>query len=140
LEKPTAPMSPQDALIAVMIAVSVSDSNIRTTELVTIQRIVNHLPIFANYDQDRMQSVSAMVFELFEDEDGVEAFLGLIRQTLPQKLSETAYALACDVAAADGRLQQVELRLLQALRHELAVDRLHGAAIERGARARHTVL
>ncbi|MCH2166105.1 MAG: tellurite resistance TerB family protein [Oceanicola sp.] len=133
-------MSPQDALIAVMIAVSVSDSNIRTTELVTIQRIVNHLPIFANYDQDRMQSVSAMVFELFEDEDGVEAFLGLIRQTLPQKLSETAYALACDVAAADGRLQQVELRLLQALRHELAVDRLHGAAIERGARARHTVL
>lgn len=140
MEKPTAPMSPQDALIAVMIAVSVSDSNIRTTELVTIQRIVNHLPIFANYDQDRMQSVSAMVFELFEDEDGVEAFLGLIRQTLPQKLSETAYALACDVAAADGRLQQVELRLLQALRHELAVDRLHGAAIERGARARHTVL
>jgi len=140
LEKPTAPMSPQDALIAVMIAVSVSDSNIRTTELVTIQRIVNHLPIFANYDQDRMQSVSAMVFELFEDEDGVEAFLGLIRQTLPQKLSETAYALACDVAAADGRLQQVELRLLQALRHELAVDRLHGAAIERGARARHMVL
>lgn len=140
MEKPTAPMSPQDALIAVMIAVSVSDSNIRTTELVTIQRIVNHLPIFADYDQDRMQSVSAMVFELFEDEDGVEAFLGLIRQTLPQKLSETAYALACDVAAADGRLQQVELRLLQALRHELAVDRLHGAAIERGARARHTVL
>ncbi len=140
MEKPTAPMSPQDALIAVMIAVSVSDSNIRTTELVTIQRIVNHLPIFANYDQDRMQSVSAMVFELFEDEDGVEAFLGLIRQTLPQKLSETAYALACDVAAADGRLQQVELRLLQALRHELAVDRLHGAAIERGARARHMVL
>ena len=140
MEKPTAPMSPQDALIAVMIAVSVSDSKIRTTELVTIQRIVNHLPIFANYDQDRMQSVSAMVFELFEDEDGVEAFLGLIRQTLPQKLSETAYALACDVAAADGRLQQVELRLLQALRHELAVDRLHGAAIERGARARHTVL
>ena len=140
MEKPTAPMSPQDALIAVMIAVSVSDSNIRTTELVTIQRIVNHLPIFADYDQDRMQSVSAMVFELFEDEDGVEAFLGLIRQTLPQKLSETAYALACDVAAADGRLQQVELRLLQALRHELAVDRLHGAAIERGARARHMVL
>ena len=140
MEKPTAPMSPQDALIAVMIAVSVSDSNIRTTELVTIQRIVNHLPIFANYDQDRMQSVSAMVFELFEDEDGVEAFLGLIRQTLPHKLSETAYALACDVAAADGRLQQVELRLLQALRHELAVDRLHGAAIERGARARHMVL
>ena len=140
MEKPTAPMSPQDALIAVMIAVSVSDSNIRTTELVTIQRIVNHLPIFANYDQDRMQSVSAMVFELFEDEDGVEAFLGLIRQTLPQKLSETAYALACDVAAADGRLQQIELRLLEALRHELAVDRLHGAAIERGARARHTVL
>ena len=87
-----------------------------------------------------MSSVSGVVFELFEEEDGVDAFLGLINQTLPEKLSETAYALACDVAAADGRLDQSELRLLEELRHELAIDRLHAAAIERGARARHTVL
>lgn len=140
MEKMLDPLSPGDALIAVMIAISFSDQDIRTSELVTIQRIVNHLPIFADYDQDRMKTVSGTVFDLFEDEDGVDAFLGLIKASLPEKLVETAYALACDVAAADGRLDQSELRLLEELRHELEIDRLHAAAIERGARARHTVI
>jgi hypothetical protein len=41
------------------------------------------------------------------------------------------------VAAADGRLKEIELQLLREIRYELNIDRLHGAAIERGARARH---
>ena len=61
-------------------------------------------------------------------------------KSLPEKLRETAYALACDVAAADGTIAQEELRLLEIIRHELRVGRLPAAAIERGARARHTVL
>ena len=56
---------------------------------------------------------------------------------LPERLHETAYALACDVAAADERISQEELRLLELLRHRLSVGRLPAAAIERGARARH---
>ncbi|HHC28973.1 MAG TPA: 2-dehydro-3-deoxyphosphooctonate aldolase, partial [Rhodobacterales bacterium] len=55
-------------------------------------------------------------------------------------LWETAYALACDVAAADGTLHTPELRLLEEIRYELDIDRLHAAAIERGARARHMTL
>ena len=46
-------------------------------------------------------------------------------------------ALACDVAAADGTLRDTELRMLEEVRHELNVSRLHAAAIEQGARARH---
>ena len=48
-----------------------------------------------------------------------------------------AYALACDVVTADGRHSQVELRMLEEVREELLVDRLHAAAIEWGARVRH---
>jgi tellurite resistance protein len=123
-----------------MIAVSASDETIRTTELVTIQRIVNHLPIFRDYDQDRLSQIAQTVFDLFEEEDGLDALFGLIRAALPEKLNETAYALACDVAAADGRLGQAELRLLEEMRYELDIDRLHAAAIERGARARHMTI
>ena len=123
--------------MAIMIAVSVADSDIRTAELVTIQAIVNHLPIFADYDVDRIKTVARTVFDLFEDDDGLDALFGLIRNSLPERLAETAYALSCDVAAADGKLEQSELRLLEEIRHELEIDRLHAAAIERGARARH---
>jgi hypothetical protein len=44
------------------------------------------------------------------------------------------------VAASDGKLHNTELRLLEEIRYELNIDRLHGAAIERGARARHILL
>lgn len=133
----TPPMTPQDALVAVMIAVSISDSQMRTAELLAIQRIVNHLPVFADYDVDRIQVVSRTVFDLMTEEDGLDALFGLVREALPERLYETAYALACDVAAADGSLRQPELRMLEEVRHELNLNRLHAAAIEQGARARH---
>ena len=133
----TSPMSPQDALVAVMVACSASDQNMRTAELVAIQRMVNHMPVFADYDQDTIRRISQIVFDLFEEEDGLDALFGLIRDALPERLHETAYALACDVVAADGRLAEVELRMLEEVREELALDRLHSAAIEWGARVRH---
>lgn len=130
-------LSPQDALVAVMIAVSASDEDLRTAELVAIQRIVNHMPIFADYDADRIRTVSQTVFDLFEEEDGLDALFGLIRDALPQRLHETAYALACDVISADGKLPDMELRMLEEIREQMDIDRLHAAAIEWGARVRH---
>ncbi|MHC0054815.1 tellurite resistance TerB family protein [Actibacterium sp. D379-3] len=123
-----------------MIAVSASDEKLPTSELVTIQRIVNHFPVFADYDNDRTSVIASTVFDLFEEEDGLDALFGLVREALPEKLYETAYAMACDVAAADGKLMESELRLLEEIRYELDIDRLAGAAIERGARARHMTL
>ena len=132
-----ASLSPQDALVAVMIAVSASDEMMRTPELVAIQRMVNHMAVFATYDLDRIPLIAQTVFDLFEEEDGLAALFGLIRDALPERLHETAYALACDVAAADGNLREVELRMLEEVREELHIDRLHAAAIEWGARVRH---
>lgn len=134
------PLTPEDCLVAMMVAVSASDENMRTSELLKIQTTVNNLPIFGSYDADRIQTVSQVVFDLFEQEDGLDALFGLIRDNLPESLNETAYAMACDVAAADGRLLESELRLLEEMRYELNIDRLHAAAIERGARARHMTL
>ncbi|HKK97684.1 MAG TPA: tellurite resistance TerB family protein [Marivita sp.] len=131
------PLSPQDCLIALMIAVSASDESIRTAELVKINTAVNNLPVFADYDEGRIPVLSNLVFDLFEQEDGLDALFGLIKDNLPERLFETAYALSCDVAAADGTLQETELRLLEEIRYELELDRLHAAAIERGSRARH---
>ncbi|TDT74140.1 tellurite resistance protein TerB [Litoreibacter halocynthiae] len=133
----TANLTPQDALVAIMISVSMSDQNVRTSELVAIQQAVNYLPIFAGYDVDRIKEISQITTELFEEEEGLDALFGMVRAALPEHLYETAYAFACDVAAADGALYQPELRLLEEIRYELKIDRLHAAAIERGSRARH---
>ena len=133
----TPSMTAQDSLVALMIAVSAADENIRTAELVQISNIVNNLPIFATYDPDMLPIISRTVFDLLEQEDGLDALFGLIRAALPDRLNETAYALACDVVTADGKHNEVELRMLEEIREELAIDRLHAAAIEWGARVRH---
>lgn len=132
--------SSQDALVAIMVTVSVSDETIRTAELVAIERQVNHLPIFAAYDMDAVRRVAQTVYSLMAEDDGLDTLFAMVRDALPQRLWETAYALACDVAAADGAARQGELRLLEEIRHELSVDRLHAAAIEWSARARHLTL
>ncbi|MBL6429196.1 MULTISPECIES: tellurite resistance TerB family protein [Maritimibacter] len=133
-------LTPEDCLIAVMMTVSLSDGQIRTSELLRIEEIVDHLPVFASYDADRIKQVSQTVFDLMSEEDGLDALFGLVRENLPAHLWETAYAMACDVAAADAVMREGELRLLEEIRYELNIDRLHAAAIERGARARHMTL
>lgn len=133
-------LSPCDALVAVMVAVSASDSRMRTSELVAIQRMVDHAPVFAQYDDDRIRAVSQTVMTLFEEEDGLDALFGLVREALPPRLYETAYALACDVAAADGRLYENEIAMLAEIRDQLEISRLHAAAIELSSRVRHLTL
>lgn len=133
----TSPWSAQDALVAMMVAVSISDQDIKTVELLSIEQIVNYLPIFQDYNPDHLSIVPNTVFDLMEEEDGLDALFGLVKNALPEKLYETAYALCCDVAAADGRLRETELRFLEEARYELNIDRLRSAAIEWGARARH---
>ena len=133
-------LSPQDALVAIMIAEGTSHQGVTKIEFASIIKIIEHLPIFKDYDASRVKTIAETVFDIFEEEDGLDALFGLIRVSLPEHLYETAYALACDVAAADGRLKEIELQLLREIRYELNIDRLHGAAIERGARARHLTI
>jgi hypothetical protein len=59
-----------------------------------------------------------------------------VREALEPRLRETAYALACEVVAADRFAEQDSLRMLEFVRSELHIDTLVAAAIERGARAR----
>ena len=133
-------LSPQDALVAVMIALSAADETIRTAELVQISNLLETLPVFAQYEQARLSQMGQLVTGLLEHEDGLDRLFGLMRRYLPERLWETAYALACDVAAADGRITGPEGRMLEEIRDELEIDRLHAAAIERGARARFQTL
>ena len=131
---------PHGALIYTMVLASAADGTMSDKELSTIGEMVRHLPVFRGFDTDRIPGVSNECQRLLQDENGLDKALEEIKQTLPDHLRETAYAIACDVVAADGRASQEELRLLEMVRYCLGVDRLHAAAIERGARARHMTL
>lgn len=124
------------ALIYTMVMVAASDRNMTDVELRMIGDIINGLPVFEGYNGALLPQTAGACAELLDQDDGLDKALDLIKSALPGTLKETAYALACDVAAADLRIQTEEIRLLEILRHRLRVDRLTAAAIERGARAR----
>jgi len=136
----TSVLDHHSALVYVMVLVSASDGEMTDAELSTIGSIVQHLPVFRDYDVDLLPSAANNCTAMLDDEEGLETVLALVEAALPEKLHETAYALACDVAAADGALSQEELRLLEMVRYQLKVGRLPAAAIERGASARHATL
>jgi tellurite resistance protein len=128
------------ALIFVMVLVSAADREMTDSELATMGELVRYLPVFRGFDHTRTAQVAGECAELLSDEDGLDKALDVIDTALPPKLRETAYAVACDVAAADNTVSQEESRLLELLRFRLDIDRLHAAAIERAARARHMTL
>lgn len=130
-------VSPHTALIYVMVMAAVANEALTDSEMRSIEGLVRSLPVFQGYDLDHANVAAGDCTAILEQEDGVETVLGLIEEALPDYLRETAYALACDVVAADGRADQPELRWLEMLRHRLDVSRLHAAAIERGSRARY---
>jgi tellurite resistance protein len=131
------PISPQNALIYVMVVMSAADSEMTDRELRAIGEIVRLLPVFEGFDQTRLVEVARQCAELLSDENGLDTVMRLVREVLPERLFETAYALACDVAVADGHLEQEELRLLDLIREGLGIDRLNAVAIERGCRAHY---
>jgi tellurite resistance protein len=127
----------QAALIYIMVMVSAADNDMADAELRIIGDFVNHLPVFAKYDKNRLTQDLRSCAGLLGRDAGLEEALKDVKTALPAKLRETAYALACDVSAAGGgEISQETLRLLELLRHRLGLDRLVAAAIERGARAR----
>ena len=126
-----------NALIYIMVLVSACDSDMTDAELSAIGENVRYLPIFDDFDPERLPDVTREATQILADADGLNNVLQIIKDAIPPKLCETAYAVACDVAAADPSASQEELRMLELIRHKLGVDRLCAAAIERGARARH---
>jgi len=124
------------ALIQTMFLVSAADADMTDAELGIIGEVVSFLPVFRGYDNSKLGVTLEECATFLGQEDGLELGLKQIREALPPKLRETAYAIACDVVAVDGEATQEELRILELLRHRLGIDRLVASAIERGARAR----
>ncbi len=133
-------VTPHTALIYTMVLMSAADGEMSDAELATIGEIVGTWPAFRGVDMTRLTTDAEACAGMLGADDGLETVLDTIAGALNGPLRETAYALACDVAAADLDTDQEELRLLEYIRYKLDLDRLVAAAIERAARARHATI
>lgn len=134
------PVSPEEALIFVMVMASAVDNAMAEKELVRIGQLIDILPVFANFEKERLIEVSQRCAGLLSGPEGLEIVLETVRDALPEWLHETAYALAVEIAAVDLTVRAEEVRLLQLFRDRFGLDKLTCAAIERSASARYRTL
>lgn len=130
-------ISCQTALIYAMVVAALADRKLMDSELLNLKELVHILPIFKDFDKEKLTRIAGDCTAILEQEDGLDAIIGLVKEALPQKLHDTAYALACDIIAVDGDATQEELRWLEMLRNQLEISSLHAAAIELGSRVRY---
>ena len=136
----TEKMTHHEALIYVMVTMSAVDRTMTDPELARIGEIVSNLPVFGDFNQERLVKTAEACGEILSVDGGLDQVLILVRDSLPKKLYETAYAVALEIAAADRAVKPEEIRFLEMLSDGLDLDRLTTSAIERGIRARNTVL
>ncbi|NML74975.1 tellurite resistance TerB family protein [Rhizobium sp. S-51] len=133
----TAPVTPHDALIFVMVMASAVDNSMNDRELRRIGQLIDILPIFEGFDKDRLIDVSQRCADILSGPEGLDIALEVIRDTVPKRSYDTAYALAVEIMAVDMAVKPEEIRLLQLLRDRLGLDKLTCAAIEHSAVARY---
>ena len=102
------PIDHHTALIFTMVLVAAAEGVMTDAELETIGRQVRYLPVFRGFDHDRLPEVGRSCADLLRREDGLDIACDMIAEALSPRLRETAYAVACDVAAADGALAEEE--------------------------------
>ena len=128
-------LSVQDALIHIMVVTASSDEGISQSELDAIADQVVRSPVFEGFDMDRLSHVANEAVDK-TNAAGFEGVLDDAVAAIPDRLHDTAYALAVEIAVVDVQLPQEELRLLEMVRDRLTVDSLVTGAIEARARAR----
>jgi tellurite resistance protein len=127
----------QEALVCTMVLVAAADGGITDREIGVMAGLVQTLPVFQAFSTARLDSATEAAIQLLDEEDGLSHAGSMIRDALEPRLRETAYALACEVVAANRMAGQRVLQMLELVMAELHLEPLVAAAIERGARARH---
>lgn len=135
-----ATLTPQEAIIYLMVMAAASDGDMRDTEIRTIGRVVRTFPIFTDADEQGLVSTAGAAGRLMASEVGLHKVFEAAQAALPPHLRETAYAAMVDVVTADETLDMTELRVLEMARGTLMISDEGAGAIERAAQARHMTL
>ena len=134
------PLTPQEAIIYLMVMTSASDGAMEEVELRTIGRVVRSFPVFSNADEQALVSMAEDCGRLMASDDGLHKVLAAAKSALPKHLNETAYAAVVDVVTADENIDITEIRVLELIRNTLNVPDDGAQAIEHAARARHMTI
>jgi tellurite resistance protein len=132
--------TPHEALIYLMVITSAADREMTDVEMARIGNVLKTWPVFQDFDDWKLIRIAQECQQRLQAPDGLSATLADVARVLPERLRDTAYAAAFEVATVDLEMRMEELRVLELIRDALEVDAAAIDAIERATKARHRTL
>jgi uncharacterized membrane protein YebE (DUF533 family) len=117
------PMSPREAIAALLIAGARADGSVSPHEANVIEHDVAAMRLFRGCSQEAVQSIFTGVVARI-DATGVDAVVRTAAAAIPAGLRATAFAMTIDLLYADGREFDGETRFALDVQALLGIDDL----------------
>jgi hypothetical protein len=129
------PNDPRRFLIEAMIGAMFADGNVDKRELEVLHRQLNEHDLFAGLGADAAKTLIELASDAVQFAGSATGRVGAIAKGLPARVHRlTAYAMACEVCAADEDIAPLELQFLEALRIAVRVSPFDGQQVFAAAR------
>jgi tellurite resistance protein len=118
---PTLKLSRSDAVVAVLVGCAAVDGVLRAEEAGRLNEILTSSRWALESGVEAMAGVTTRALNLIADH-GLPVVLAACAEAIPAELRPTTFALAMDLALADGRLGSRENALIDQLQRALRID------------------
>lgn len=131
----SATLNPAEAVAAITLVTVASDGHLSTEEINSVWTILSRMQMFRSYSTDVMGRMFNKLAGIL-NRQGIDVLLQLAKASLPYELGPTVFAIAADLALADGTVTSEEEELLEKLYqllevpHETAVQIIQVMAIK----------
>jgi tellurite resistance protein len=113
-------LGPAEAFAAITLATVAADGYLTDEEAHTMMATLNRMHLFRSYPSEVLRRMFDKLCSLIKRQ-GFDGFIKLAVSSLPHDLYETAFAVATDLALADGEVTKEEEDLLNYLWKALAI-------------------
>lgn len=113
-------LNKEESFAGIILSAIAADGRISEEECRGIITSILRMKQFQNYNQRQMQKIFDKLVNIIRDQ-GVEKLILLTKDNLSPDLRETAFAVAVDLALADGYLNKEEKDILTKIQQNLDI-------------------
>lgn len=113
-------LTKEESFAAVTVAAVAADGVITEEEANGLVVALIRMKLYAGYNANQMGNMLNKLINIVRKQ-GVEALITLSKDPLPAELRETAFAVAADLALADGEIAEQEKAILTKIQTSLGI-------------------
>jgi len=113
-------LSKEEAFAAVSLVAIAADGVITEEEARGMFVQFYRMRTFAGFNDNQMSSMLNKLVNIIKKQ-GLDALVGLAKESLPENMRATAFAVATDLALADGDIAEEEKQLLTKVQQSLGI-------------------